>query len=380
MKVPTSGKTFGGTLLVLLMAGAGLAQADDLPKATQALLSKLHQAPAILDGLDQELAVPPDWIDKARQNSVVKVTGSDDVPLYMQMIKPFQERYPFIRLQYSSGSANERVIKPLIAYRTGRPIADVVFSMDGSGVDYAKEDVSANLTDLPGYRNALYAAGGVRSALKVAFRARAYCFSYNTRLLRRDQMPKTWASLPDSDTLAHGALGAVMLPQLWMMPLWGKYGEAWAVKYLDDYFKKLQPSVRQEGINATIALVGAGELLASMPAYPERTKELQDKGAPVAWYCPDMVPLSFSSVAIFRNSPGTLGGRMFVNWLISREGQLSQLAVFGTPPVHKDLQSADFHTFPDEIRGKEFISFDDQAATEKFEALWKKYALTSSRQ
>jgi len=90
-------------------------------------------------------------------------------------------------------------------------------------------------------------------------------------------------------------------------------------------------------------------------------------------------PLSFSSVAIFRNSPGTWGGRIFVNWLISREGQLSQRAVFGTPPVHRDLQSTDFHTFPDEIRGKEFISFDDKAATEKFEALWKKYALSASR-
>jgi iron(III) transport system substrate-binding protein len=379
MKVPTSGKTLGATLLVLLMAGAGLARAGDLPKATQALLNKLNQTPAILDGLDSELAVPPDWIEKARQSPVVKVTGSDEVARYAQMIKPFQERYPFVRLQYSTGSANERVVKPLIAYLTGRPVADVVFSMDGSGSEYGKDDISANLTDLPGYKNAL-SAGGTRSGRKVAFRARAYCLSYNTRLLRRDQMPKTWADLPDTEILAHGVLGAVMLPQLWMMPLWGKYGEAWAIKYLDDFFRKLQPSVRQEGINATIALVGAGELYASIPAYPERTKELQDKGAPVAWYCPDLVPLSFSSVAIFRNSPGTWGGRIFVNWLLSREGQLSQLAVFGTPPVHQDLQSADFHTFPDEIRGKEFISFDDQAASEKFEALWNKYAFTSSRQ
>ena len=62
MKIPTSGKIFGGTLLVLVMAGWTLAQADDLPKATQAVLSKLNQKPAVLDGLDRELAVPPDWI------------------------------------------------------------------------------------------------------------------------------------------------------------------------------------------------------------------------------------------------------------------------------------------------------------------------------
>jgi ABC-type Fe3+ transport system substrate-binding protein len=360
------------------MAGPTSAHAEDLPKATQAVLSKLKQTPAVLDGLDRELAVPPDWVEKARQNPTVKVTGSDDGALYAQMIRPFQERYPFIKLQYDAGSSNERVVKPLVAYRTGRPVADVVFSMDGSASDYAKEDASADLVDLPGYKSAL-SAGGIRSRLKVAFRARAYCLAYNTRLVRRDQLPKTWADLPNTEILAHGALGAVMLPQLWMMPLWGKYGEAWAVKYLDDYFKKLKPSVRQEGINATAALVGAGELLASLPAYPERIKELQDKGAPVAWYCPEMVPLNFSSVAIFRNGPGTWGGRIFVNWLLSKEGQLAQLSVFGTPPVHKDLQSPDFHIFPDEVRGKELISFDDQVQTDKFQALWKKYALTGSR-
>src|SRR5207302_4132196 len=132
MKIPTSGKTLGGTLLVLLTAGSGLAHADDLPQATQALLNKLNQRPAVLDGLDRELAVPPGWIEKARQHPEVKVTGSDDVALYAQMIKPFQERYPFIKVQYDTGSSNERVIKPLVAYRTGRSVADVVFSMDGS--------------------------------------------------------------------------------------------------------------------------------------------------------------------------------------------------------------------------------------------------------
>jgi ABC-type Fe3+ transport system substrate-binding protein len=349
-----------------------------LPKATQDILTQLKLKPDILNGLDKELDVPAEWVEKAKKSPTVKITGSDDVPLYAKLIKPFQERYPFIKVQYDTGSANERVIKPLVAYQTGRFLTDVVFSMDASTSDYAKGDTSANLKDLPTYNSSLPGANPA-SGLTVAFRARPYCLSYNTQLVKHEQMPKTWADLPNSEILAHGRMGAVMLPHLWMMPLWGKYGEAWATKYLDDYFKKLQPSVRQEGINAVTALVGAGELYASMPAYPERIKELQDKGAPVAWYCPDMVPLNFSRVAIFKNSPGTWAGRIYVNWLLSKEGQLTQLAVFGTPPIHKDLQSPDFYIFPDEIRGKPFISFDDQAQTDKFQAMWKKYALTSNQ-
>ncbi len=302
MKISTLGKFLGGLVAALLVIG--VARADELPKATQAVLEKLKLKPEILSGLDKELAVPADWLEKAKKSPVVQVTGSDDVPLYAQLIKPFQERYPFIKIQYDTGSANERVIKPLVAYQTGRFLADVVFSMDASTSDYAKGDTSANLKALPTYNSSLPGANPA-AGLTVAFRARPYCLSYNTQLVKREQMPKTWADLPDTEILAHGRIGAVMLPHLWMMPLWGKYGEAWATKYLDDYFKKLQPSVRQEGINAVTALVGAGELYASMPAYPERIKELQDKGAPVAWYCPDMVPLNFSRVAIFKNSPGT---------------------------------------------------------------------------
>ena len=365
--------TLAGAVVAAVMAMAGAASAAELPKATQAVLEQLKLKPDILNGLDAELAVPPAWIEQAKKSPVVKITGSDDVPLYAKLIKPFQERYPFIKIQYDTGSANERVIKPLMAYSTGRFLADVVFSMDASTSDFV--DSSANLTDLPTYKSSLPGANPA-AGLTVAFRARPYCLSYNTDLLKREQMPKTWADLPNTPILANGRIGAVMLPHLWMMPLWGKYGEAWAVKYLDDYFTKLKPSVRQEGINAVTALVGAGELYVSMPAYPERIKELQLKGAPVAWYCPDMVPLNFSRVAIFKASPGTVGGKIFVNWLLSKEGQLTQLAVFGTPPIHKDLQSPDFYIYPDEIRGKPFISFDDQAQTDKFQAMWKKYALS----
>jgi ABC-type Fe3+ transport system substrate-binding protein len=368
----------GGLVAAVLTTSIFMAEAGaaDLPKATQAVLDQLKLKPDILKGLDAELAVPPAWIEQAKKSPVVKVTGSDDVPLYAKLIKPFQERYPFIKIQYDTGSANERVIKPLMAYRTGRFLADVVFSMDATTTDFV--DVSANLKDLPTYNSSLPGANPA-NGLTVAFRARPYCLSYNTDLVKREQLPKTWADLPNTAILANGRIGAVMLPHLWMMPLWGKYGEDWAVKYIDDYFTKLKPSVRQEGINAVTALVGAGELYASMPAYPERIKELQDKGAPVAWYCPDMVPLNFSRVAIFKASPGTVGGKIFVNWLLSKEGQLTQLAVFGTPPIHKDLQSPDFYIYPDEIRGKPFISFDDQATTDKFQAIWKKYALAGGQ-
>ena len=69
---------------VLVSLTFGIAAADELPKATQAVLQQLKLKPEILKGLDAELAVPADWIEAAKKQPTVKITGSDDVPLYTQ--------------------------------------------------------------------------------------------------------------------------------------------------------------------------------------------------------------------------------------------------------------------------------------------------------
>jgi iron(III) transport system substrate-binding protein len=360
-------------LAAAIVIGAPAGSAAELPKETQAFLKQLNLTPDILKDLDKELAVPQAWIDGAKKSPTLKITSSDDAPLHARFIKPFLERYPFIKIQYQRGSANERVIKPLIAYREGRYVADVIRSMDGSMSEFTKINAAEDLSDLPALKDSV-AEIQRHNGLAVAFRSRPYCMAYNTKLVKKEQLPKTWDDLLTTTVLANGRIGAVNLPHLWMMPLWGKFGEAWATKYLDDFFTKLQPQIRSEGINATTGLVAAGELYASLPAYPERIKEMQDKGGPVAWHCPGLIPLNLSSLAVLRGTPGVNGAKLYANWLLSIEGQIAQLAVFHTPSIHKDLQSPEFHVFPDEIRGKQMVTYDDEADTAKFIAMWNKYA------
>ena len=363
----------GIVLAAALISAQNFANAADLPKNTVEVLKKLQFDPSILVGLDKELAVPAEWIEQARKAPLLKISGSDEVPLHAVLVKSFLERYPFIKIDYQRGSANERVVRPLLAFAEGRYLVDVVRSMDGSLSEFTKLNAAETLRDLPTYESTLPGAH-YENGYGVAFRARPYCMSYNTTLLKKSDLPKTWRELPDTAILANGRIGAVMLPHLWVMPLWGKYGETWGVKYIDEFFTKLKPQIRTEGLNAAMSLVGAGENYVSLPAYPERIKELQDKGAPIAWHCPDMVPLEMSKLAIFRGSPGMFAGKIYANWLLSKEGQLSQLSVFGTTPVHKDLQRKEFYIYPDEMAGKPLESFDDQAMTDRFIALWNGYA------
>jgi len=365
-------------LVMASMGAGGAAAAADLPASTQAFLKQLNLPAGTMDGLDRELAVPQAWLDGARKNPVVKISGIEEPQLQAQMIKPFLERYPFMKVDFQRGSANERVVRPLLAFREGRYLMDVVQSMNSSMGEFIKLDAAADLTDLPTFDSVLPGAHDARG-VAIGFRAKAHCMSYNTDLIKKEQLPKTWAEFPESPLLRDGRVGAVMLPHLWFMPLWGKFGEARATQYLDDFFVKLKPQIRREGLNAAMGLVAAGENYVSIPAYAERIKELRDKGAPIAFYCPDMVPMEMPKVAIFRGTPGINGAKLYVNWLISKEGQIAQMAVLSSQSVHKDLQSAKFVVFPEEIEGKDVISFDDQPTTDRFIEMWNKYALSGSR-
>lgn len=357
---------------------AGAASAADLPKSTGEFLKQLKVSDASLAGLDKELSVPQAWIDGARRSPTLRISSSDDPPLHARAVKPFLERYPFVKIVYQRGSANERVIRPLLAFAEGRYLVDVVRSVDGSLSEFIKADAAEKLDYLPTYGSAVPRAHD-EGAYAVSFRSRPYCMAYNPDLIKREHLPKTWADLPNTAVLGEGRIGVGMLAHLWFMPLWEKHGETWALKYLDDFFVKLKPQIRREGINASIGLVGAGENYVTLPAYPERIKELQEKGGSIGFYCPDAVPLQFSKLAIFKGSPGIDAARLYVNWLLSKEGQIAQFAVFGTPPVHKDLQGQEFHVFPEEMAGKEIISSYDDAATDKFLDLWKTRAASASR-
>jgi len=62
---------------------------------------------------------------------------------------------------------------------------------------------------------------------------------------------------------------------------------------------------------------------------------------------------------MLEKSPRKNAARLFVNWLLSREGQLLQYAETFAVPVQKALQSPDFLPFADTIVGKPSIVRDE---------------------
>jgi ABC-type Fe3+ transport system substrate-binding protein len=105
-------------------------------------------------------------------------------------------------------------------------------------------------------------------------------------------------------------------------------------------------------MNAMLELTAAGEFYASIPSAEYRTYQKRLDGAPVSYHCPEPVPVAVSEMGILKGAHNINAARLFVNWFLSKEGQIAQYVADYAPPVHKDLQRREFVPFADQILGK----------------------------
>jgi iron(III) transport system substrate-binding protein len=364
-----------------LILGTIQAGAADLPQATQKALAGLKLDASLLDGLDAELAVPKPWLDGAAKEKEVVILGTWEAGQFRAMTAPFKERYPFVTLRYVRAGTTARTIQILAALGEGRVTADVLTSLSDATSKFDEMKALADLSELPGFANLpsdFVAAGGSWISHKLSFR----CMAYNTEKVKKADLPQKWDDLLDNPRWRGGNLAVSNYPSAWLLTLWDKFGAQWGNDFIRRLFTEVQPQRRQEGMTATTALAAAGEFLATIPAPEWVAERYVMKGAPIDYHCPSPVPITVSQIAMLEKSPHKDGARLFINWLISREGQVLQYTETSALPAHKALQSSRFLPFGDTIVGKPRLVRDDallQGETAKqMQAAWNFYWTAAS--
>jgi iron(III) transport system substrate-binding protein len=315
-------KLFYGAVAALVMTlalGAG-AHAAGLPKATQKALAKLKLDASLLKGLDKELNVPKAWIDGAKKEKEVVILGTWLNRQFPKMTESFRERYPFVKLRYHRSSTSARGMKVLIALREGRVITDVTTAVANAYCGFVKDKALADLRELPGYKNVskeLAARDGTWAAHKLSFR----CMSYNTKLVKKADLPKTWEDLLTNPRWRGNKIALSNHPNAWMLQLWGGKGEKWGEKFTRNLFQVVKPQQRREGMVTTMALTVAGESHANIPGPEWLAKRYAKKGAPIGYHCPTPIPITLSQIVMLKKAKNKNGARLFINWILSSEGQ-----------------------------------------------------------
>ena len=332
---------------ILPVAGAAAA---DLPKSMQLILKELKISDDILAGSEGEHKVPAAWLKDARKQGKVKIVSSWKSKGFEKFTAPFRERYPFIKLENWRGTKYDRGLKPLLAYRSGSHIADVVISIAAFYNQMKAGGALEDLRDLPNFKNLpkpYRDDGGLWIGQKLTYR----CITYNTAKVKKSDLPKTWDDLLKGDRWKGGRLALNNYPHSWLLPLWGMKGEDWAKGFVRGLFA-LSPQFRKEGQTASVSLAAAGEFDAVIMGSGHRTRQYLDKGAPVGFHCPEPVPVGPAQMAMIKGSPRAAASKIFVNWFLSKEGQIAQYWAMAETPVHKDLHRKEFLAFPDQALGK----------------------------
>ncbi len=359
--------------LALMSGSISAAAATELPTATKKALAELKLEPSIMDGLDAELDLPKAWVDGAAQEKGgVIILGTWQEAEFRRITESFIERYPSIKLNYVRATSSARGIKVLVALGTGRAIADVITSVGDSYGEFKEQKALADLRDLPGVKNLSpdhIDADGNWVAHKIGFR----CMSYNTDLVKKADLPKTWDDLLTNPVWRGGKIALSNTPNAWLLALWSEKGEDWGKQFTKRLFTELQPVQRKEGMMALTGLAVAGEFYANIPAPERRVEQYALKGAPISYHCPEPVPITLSQIVMLEQAERKNGARIFINWLISREGQILQYVANTSVPVHKSLQDTRFMPFSETIVGKPSIArgedmFGDAAA--QMDAAW----------
>jgi iron(III) transport system substrate-binding protein len=328
-----------------------LAFAAPLPKSTEEMLKKLKLDASVLSNIDKELEVPKAWLDGARKEGKLRIYHTVDPPQAEVMFRPFKERFPFISIEYSRASHEDRAIRTLVAFKNRRIVTDILTGLGGSFFLYKEVGALEDLRAIPNLKNN---PEGTRDhdGLWVGMHLRYWCMAYNTRALKRDDLPKKWDDLLTNPKFRGGNLALGNRPQLWALSLWKANGEKWAKEFLTKLFTEVKPQLRREGMNANLELLAAGEFNLTIPAAEYRTYQKTLDGAPISYHCPEPVPATVSEMGILKGAPNINAARVFVNWFLSMEGQIAQYVSDYAPPVHKNLQRKELVPFADQIVGK----------------------------
>lgn len=140
--------------------------------------------------------------------------------------------------------------------------------------------------------------------------------SYNTRLVNAGDVPKNFdgllrPALKDNIGIAGEDTGARAVGA--MIKAKG-----------DGFVKKLKEQnirIHMMAGSALTQLVAAGEIYASPSMFYSATNVAARRGAPVAWVPMDLVPTSSGGAAVSVNAPRPHAALLFVDFLLSPEGQ-----------------------------------------------------------
>jgi iron(III) transport system substrate-binding protein len=152
----------------------------------------------------------------------------------------------------------------------------------------------------------------------VGTRINMFVQSYNTNLVKKEELPKAYADL--ANPRWKGRLGIEAEDEDWFAMAVKEQGEEAGLRTFREIGKVNGFSVRK-GHTLLAGLVASGEVPFAITTYSHGADKMKQKGAPVEWFAIEPAIGRANGIAITRAPPHPYAAALFADFELSPEGQ-----------------------------------------------------------
>ena len=247
-----------------------------------------------------------------------------------RLLKRFQEKYPFIKTELYRTGDDGMMTRIMAEAQAKRPAFDVVMITGIAGEVLKKKGLTAKYLsperkffpegsrDHEGYWTDIY--------------MNLYSIGYNTKLVSRQEAPKTWADLANPKWKKR--MGMDTKSYYWFAVMLKSLGEEKGREFMkklasqEIQFRTGQPLITQ--------LMAAGEVSIGIALYNQVVEEMKTKGGAVEWVSIEPLIPQIHPLSVAAQAPHPNAARLFIDFMLSREGQ-EMLAGFSRIPSRSDV-------------------------------------------
>jgi len=254
-------------------------------------------------------------IEGAKREGELTIYTSAQTTDLGPVVEAFEKKYGVKASIWRAGS--EAVLnRALQEARAGRHTVDVVETNGPELESMSREQI---LQKIKSPQHADLIAPAIRPHGEwVGTRLNVFVQAYNTKLVKKEELPKTWEDLTDPKW--KGRLGIEAEDSDWLAGILGEIGEERGKKVFQQIVKTNGISNRK-GHTLLTQLVASGEVPLSLTVYNYKAEQLRREGAPIDWFTIGNAIARPNGVGVARRAPHPHAAILFYDFELSPEGQ-----------------------------------------------------------
>jgi iron(III) transport system substrate-binding protein len=231
------------------------------------------------------------------------------------VVEAYEKKYGIRATIWRAGS--EAVLNRAIQEaRAGRHTVDVV-ETNGPELESLSREQILQAIKSPHHADLIPAAIRPHGEW-VGTRLNVFVQAYNTKLVRKGELPKTWEELADARW--KGKLGIEAEDSDWLAGIYGAIGQERGDQVFRQIVSTSGMSVRK-GHTLLTQLVVSGEVPLALTVYNYKAEQFRREGAPIDWFTIGNAIARPNGVGVARSAPHPHAAVLFYDFELSPEGQ-----------------------------------------------------------